>query len=85
MSTVEAGPEGSLYEPLLPPLYEISGTSQGPYALIAALIMVIVSGFTVLVKLQMTLTTFRKLRLDDMILVAALVGISFVRKVQCGR
>ena len=64
-----------LYEPLLPPIYEVSRTSHGAYALITALIMSLISGLAVLVKLQMTAATFRKLRRDDYALITALVGV----------
>lgn len=62
-----------LFEPVSPPRYPISSTSQGGYAFIASLLVVLISGLTVLVKLHMTASTFRKLRRDDIALTGALV------------
>lgn len=63
-----------LYEPVAPPRYEVSETSHGVYALIAATIMVAISGLAVFVKVHMATTTFRRLRRDDFALIAAWVS-----------
>ena len=62
-----------IYEPLLPPLHEVSDTVHGPYALLAAVILIVLSGLVVAAKLHMTTTTFRKLRTNDYATIAALV------------
>lgn len=60
-------------EPLLPPFFSISANHQGAFALIAAVILIVVAGLAVLVKLNLSVATFRKVRLDDVALSAALV------------
>lgn len=74
MASSDDGSQMGLYEPVAPPRYPISSTSQGGYAFIASLLVVLIAGLTVLVKLHMTASTFRKLRRDDIALAGALVG-----------
>ena len=68
-----AASKTGLYEPLLPPAFEVSDSNTGAYALLTAVIMIVVAGLAICVKLQMTASTFRKLRLDDVALISALV------------
>lgn len=75
MSSSVALPTTGIYEPVAPPRYPVSATNQGAYALIASVIMVAISGLAVFVKLHMTVATFRKLRLDDIALIASLVSL----------
>ena len=62
-----------IYEPLLPPFHEVSDTVQGPYALLAAVIMIVLSGLVVAAKLHTTVSLFRKLRKNDLVIIVALV------------
>lgn len=62
-----------LYEPLLPPYHPVSNTNHGAYVLIAAVIMLIVSGLAVLVKLQVTTSNYKTLRWDDVASLTAMV------------
>lgn len=72
-ASASAVPTTGLYEPLAPPFREVSDANRGAYALLTAVILIIISGLTCTVKLQMTAVTFRKLRLDDHAVIAALV------------
>jgi type IV secretory pathway VirB2 component (pilin) len=62
-----------IYEPLRPPLHHVSDTVQGPYAFLAAEILVVLSGLVVVAKLHMAVSTYRKLRTNDFAVIAALV------------
>lgn len=66
-----------LHEPLIPAYQELSSTNHGAYVMIIAVILVIVSGLAVGIKLQTTLSKFRKLRADDFALLAAMVTFSY--------
>ncbi|KAK5704477.1 hypothetical protein LTR17_021859 [Elasticomyces elasticus] len=59
-------------EPLLPPAYAVTDNNRSAYVLITAIVMIVLAGLTVGVKLQTTVSTFRKLRRDDVALVTAL-------------
>ncbi|KAL9530765.1 hypothetical protein SMMN14_05558 [Sphaerulina musiva] len=72
-----------LFEDLLPPLHEVSPRDHGAYILIAAVIFMILSGLTTVVKLYATAHTFRRLRVDDVALVAALVFALLYTVVTC--
>lgn len=63
----------NLNEPLAPPLYPVSKNDKGAYALLIAVIMITITGIAICIKLQITFSTFRKLRRDDHSLIAALV------------
>lgn len=73
-----------LFEDLLPPLHEVSPQDHGAYILIAAVIFMILSGLTTVVKLYATAHTFRRLRVDDVALVAALVSIITLESITTG-
>jgi hypothetical protein len=73
MADNSAASKMGLYEPLLPPPFQVSDTHRGAYALLAAEIMIVIAGLAVCVKLQMAASTFRKLRLNDLALLVALV------------
>lgn len=80
MADDSAASKAGLNEPLLPPAFEVSDNNTGAYALLTAVIMIVIAGLAICVKLQMTAATFRKLRLDDVALIAALVRIPRVCK-----
>ncbi|KAK5165169.1 uncharacterized protein LTR77_009267 [Saxophila tyrrhenica] len=61
-----------IYEDLLPPAHPVTEKNHGAYVLLTAVIMIVIVGLTVATKLQMTVSTFRKLRRDDIALVTAL-------------
>lgn len=63
---------------MAPPLYPVSKNDRGAYALLIAVILITITGIAICIKLQITYSTFRKLRRDDHSLVAALVGTSAV-------
>ncbi|KAK5124841.1 hypothetical protein LTR08_005518 [Meristemomyces frigidus] len=69
----QTGPRGSMYEPLSPSFYQASPTNQGPYALLTAVILIIITGLTLTVKFQTVFAIFRRPRRDDIALGAALV------------
>ncbi|KAK3699701.1 hypothetical protein LTR37_016306 [Vermiconidia calcicola] len=73
MADDSAASKAGLNEPLLPPAFEVSDNNTGAYALLTAVIMIVIAGLAICVKLQMTAATFRKLRLDDVALIAALM------------
>lgn len=73
-----------LFEDLLPPLHEVSPQDHGPYILIAAVIFMILSGLTTVVKIYATAHTFRRLRVDDAALVAALVSVITLESITTG-
>lgn len=73
----------ALFEDLLPPLHEVSPQDHGAYILIAAVIFMILSGLTTVVKIYATAHTFRRLRFDDAALVAALVFALLYTVVTC--
>lgn len=72
-ASASATPTTGIYEPLLPPWHPVTSSDRGAYAFLAPVVLIVLTGLTVTVKLQMTATTFRKLRLDDYALIAALV------------
>lgn len=65
-----------LYEPLLSPYHPVSSTNHGAYVLIAAVIMLIVSGLAVLVKLQVTTSNYKTLRWDDVASLTAMLHLA---------
>ncbi|KAK1059146.1 hypothetical protein LTR74_012834 [Friedmanniomyces endolithicus] len=70
--TGQTGPRGSIHEPLSPPSYQASPTNQGPYALLTAVILIIITGLTLMIKFRFVAATFRRPRRDDIALAAAL-------------
>ena len=58
---------------LLPPPYPISDGNKGGYVMLTAVIMVVITGLTICVKLQISWSTFRKFRRDDYALMTGLV------------
>lgn len=73
--------DSGLFEPLLAPNYPVSHTDQGAYILVTAVILVSVSGLAVSVKLEATISTYKKIRSNDVALIASLVGTS--ERVHC--
>jgi len=71
--TGQTGPRGSIHEPLSPPSYQASPTNQGPYALLTAVILITITGLTLMIKFRTVAATFRRPRRDDIALAAALV------------
>jgi len=72
-SSAAALPTNDIYEDLLPPYHAVSPGNKGAYALLTAVILIIIVGLAVSVKLQMTVATFRKLRYDDYTIIASMV------------
>lgn len=72
-SSASATPTTGLYETLLPPAYPVTDSSRGGYVMLPAVIMIVITGLTTCVKLQITYSTFHKFRRDDFALIAALV------------
>lgn len=73
-SSASALPTTGIYEPLLTPWHPVSEGNRSAYAFLASVVFIVITGLTVTIKLQMTATTFRKLRGDDYALIAALVS-----------
>lgn len=73
-ASVSVAPTTGLYQPLLPPYHPVSASDRSAYAFLAPVVFVVITGLTVTIKLQMTAATFRKLRVDDYALIAALVS-----------
>ncbi|KAK5732432.1 hypothetical protein LTR17_010488 [Elasticomyces elasticus] len=69
----QTGPRATMYESLSPSFYQATPTNQGPYILLAAVILIIITGLTLMVKFQTVFATFRRPRRDDIALAAALV------------
>ncbi|EXJ65321.1 hypothetical protein A1O7_01662 [Cladophialophora yegresii CBS 114405] len=65
--------EGGIYEPLLPPLQDITATNRGPIALATAVTLLIVSTLTVVVKLWTRFATTRSFGLNDAAIIVAMV------------
>lgn len=65
-----------LYEPLLPPYQELSGTRRGPAAFVVATTFLILSTITVIIKVYTMYATTRKLGWNDGMMVTALVKIA---------
>jgi len=63
----------NIHEPLSPPFYQASPANQGPYALLTAVILIIITGLTLMIKFRTVAATFRRPRRDDIALAAALV------------
>ncbi|KAJ9606421.1 hypothetical protein H2200_009382 [Cladophialophora chaetospira] len=61
-----------IYEPLRPPLQDITATNRGPIALATAVTLLIISTLTVSVKLWTRFATTRKLGANDVAIVAAM-------------
>ncbi|KAK5686799.1 hypothetical protein LTR17_026829 [Elasticomyces elasticus] len=85
----QTGPRSIVYETLSASIYQASPSNQGPYALLAAVILIIITGLIMTVKLHTALSTYRKLRLDDIALVAALAfalgyTVALCQAVNCG-
>ncbi|KAK3702142.1 hypothetical protein LTR37_015117 [Vermiconidia calcicola] len=64
-----------IFEPLRPPLHQVSDTIQGPYAFLAAEIMIVLSGLVVAAKLHMAVSTYLKLRYSVAICTAVQQGL----------
>ena len=62
-----------IYEPLSPPQHRVSNTIKGPYVFLAAEIMIVLSGLVVAAKFHMAVSTYRKLRSNDLAIIIALV------------
>lgn len=73
MASTNTGPNAGLFEALQPAPYKITSTNHEAYALLPALIMVGVTTVIVLAKIYTSLTIFKKLRMDDYAVVAAMV------------
>ena len=58
---------------LLPPPYPISDVNRGGYVMLPAVIMIVITGLTIFVKLQISWSTFHKFRKDDYALMTGLV------------
>ncbi|KAK0325893.1 hypothetical protein LTR82_003432 [Friedmanniomyces endolithicus] len=71
--TGQTGPRVNIHEPLSPPFYQASPANQGPYALLTAVILIIITGLTLMIKFRTVAATFRRPRRDDIALAAALV------------
>ena len=65
-----------LYEPLFPPLQELSDTRRGPAALVVATTFTIITTITVAIKVYTMYATTRKLAWNDGMMLLALVSIS---------
>ncbi|KAK0305592.1 hypothetical protein LTR01_006739 [Friedmanniomyces endolithicus] len=70
--TGQTGPRVNIHEPLSPPFYQASPANQGPYALLTAVILIIITGLTLMIKFRTVAATFRRPRRDDIALAAAL-------------
>ncbi|KAK5715814.1 hypothetical protein LTR17_016645 [Elasticomyces elasticus] len=68
----QTGPRATMYESLSPSFYQATPTNQGPYILLTAVILIIITGLTLTVKFQTVFATFRRPRRDDIALAAAL-------------
>lgn len=73
-ASASATPTTGLYEPLQPAAHPVSPTERGAYVLLAAVILIVITGLTICVKLQITFGSFHKFRRDDFTLIAALVS-----------
>lgn len=73
-ASASATPTTGVYEHLMPPEYAISPDERGGYVMLPAVILIVVTGLTICVKLQITFSTFKKFRPDDYALIAALVS-----------
>lgn len=71
MATASSG----VLESLLPPAYSVTSDDRGAYLLLTSVIAIVLSGLAVAIKLYMAALTFRRLRRDDVALLAALVCI----------
>ncbi|OCT54487.1 hypothetical protein CLCR_00856 [Cladophialophora carrionii] len=68
-----SGSEGGIYEPLLPPLQDITATNRGPVALATAVTLLIISTLTVVVKLWTRFATTGNFGLNDAAIVVSIV------------
>lgn len=73
MTSTNTGPNAGLFEVLQPAPYRVTSTHHEAYALLPAIIMVGVTAIVVLVKIYTSLTIFKKLRMDDYAVAAAMV------------
>lgn len=73
MTNANTGPNAGLFEPLQPAPYRITSTHHEAYALLPALIMVGITAVVALAKIYTSLTIFKKLRMDDYAVMAAMV------------
>lgn len=69
MATATTG----ILEPLLPPAYPVTEHDRGAYLLLTSVVMIVLSGLSVATKLYIAVLKFRRLRRDDIALLAALV------------
>ena len=68
------GSSSGIYEPLLPPLQDITATDRGPIALATAVTLLVISTLTVSVKLWTRIATTRNVGANDAAMIAAVVG-----------
>lgn len=66
-----------IFEPLLPPLQDITKTNRGPIALATAVTLIIITTLTVVVKLWTRYATTRNFGGNDYMMMAATVSPSF--------